>query len=245
MGVVSNTLRTWLRKKPEPAVLRLHTEEGEERDYRVPVEGHATRWADTETEIRRARVVRIECLDRRGKLIRTSPGTWGLICNDAETPEASAPGDIDLSDDALPTGLDPRDTRELAFDKLHARKMSDERKDFALALDRYGARLVQAFEAGVAAGSQQQEKLIALVSVLSNNFSNQIVNTHNLAVELAQARVDAANDDPDNPGPSLMHGANGQQLAGLLGAALAHMAGGGAQNGASEKPKKPSKPAEG
>jgi hypothetical protein len=221
----SSAVKQWLRKEPTPYSLKVETEGGEERTYKLPSKrgpgASDARWAETEIALRSMRAVKVEALNRQGEVLRISPTGWGVLC-DVTSTEPSDPeseGEGDGSDIGIPPGLDPDTRRELAIDRFAGLRLTSERKDFALAIDRQGHRMVEAFRAGAEAASGQQDKLVELVSILTNNLSQAIVNLHNISVQLAEARANSGGDDEDKT--SLLHGANGQQIAGLLAAVLA------------------------
>ena len=149
-------LRYWLKKKPVPTKIRVKTEDGEEQLIEV---GHARdRWHATEEAVRACGAATIQALDSKGVVLRASR----LTESDAEA---------DDDDDA----------KEKYDDKLLTR----DRRDQAAILDRYGARMNEAFHAGAQAAGVSQDHLVALVETLSGQLAGAIVSVHNMAVNLA------------------------------------------------------------
>jgi hypothetical protein len=207
------SLRQWLRKEPQPKRLRVRTVDDQERTIELDPDVRK-RWKTAEEAILALRSVAVECLGRDDEIMRAKD----LAPPDEDTGVSSGEG-----------------ASEILAEKLNMTKLSNERKEFALALDRYGARLVEAFQAGAAAASEQQDKLVGLVEVLTNNLSTSIVNLHNISVELAQARADAGSDGESTPS---LHGANQSQLMALLAAGLMKGGEGSEDAAANGKPKK-------
>ena len=76
---------------------------------------------------------------------------------------------------------DDHDAKVRYEDKL----LTKDRREQAAMLDRYGARLAEAFEAGAKAASVSQDHLVGLVEILSTNLSTAIVHIHNLSANNA------------------------------------------------------------
>lgn len=150
-------------------------------------------------------------MSRRKKPLVTPPP----IEDEAVNPISHGPAPLDAEDFELAERLRRLESRAGS---------TSERKEFAQALDRFGCKLGEFFKAGSDAGSEQRDELVALVQTLATHLSTSIVNLHNVAVELAQARASAG--DPDNKARSL----GNAQMMGML-AAMA-----GAQQPTEEKP---------
>lgn len=172
-------LRSWLRRAPKPSSLRIHTGDGEERI--IDLGSKRFRWNDCEQTVRASGATNIEALDKDGKILRA----------------------VKLTDEEVGSDSD-EEARGKYDDKLLTRQAQAQ----AAMLDRYGARMSEAFLAGAKAASSSQEKLVELVEVLTAHLGVAITNLHNVSVNLAnamQANVEGQGGD-----------ANGAMLAGLL-----------------------------
>ena len=149
-------LRTFLRKAPKPSKIRYKTADDDERI--IDLKGRRM-WATAEESIRAGGAVTLECLDADGNVIR------GHRLRDED--------DLDAESEA--------DAKTRYEDKL----VTKAQREMASVLDRYGARLSEAFTAGAAAASSGQDKLVQLVEVLTENLTSAIVNVHNMSVNLA------------------------------------------------------------
>lgn len=180
MSTIGFDLRSWLRKAPKPARLRLHTADGEERF--VELGDKRFKWIAVEETVRTAGAAKIEALDKDGSILRATR------LSEEET---------DAEDDHDARGK--YDERLLAKDRLAMAAM----------LDRYGARMSEAFAQGAKAASASQDKLVNLVEVLTEHLTLAITNLHNVSVNLANV-VQAAAEGEGNSDK------NGALLTGLL-----------------------------
>lgn len=188
------SLRVWLRKEPQPKRIRVRTVDDQERMVDLDPDVRR-RWKIAEEAIRALRGVAVECLDREDNILRAQ--------------DLTPPDD----DTGVSTG---EGASEILAEKLNMTKLSNERKEFALAIDRYGAWAIAAYNAGAAAASEQQDKLVGLVEILTNSLNTSIVNLHAVSGELARERAEAEGGEEE---PS-KHGVNGQQLMALVAAGL-------------------------
>jgi hypothetical protein len=156
------TLRGWLRKTPQPARLRITTDDGEKRDVEL-AEDLRGRWKSAEDTIIAAGAVAVEALDASGRILRAQQ----LV---QESDGDGGP-------------LDPEEREERYASKLVAR----ERRELAGVLESQGRAIVKAYEAGADAAGQSQEKLVQLVEVLTVHLANAISNLHRISVQFAEA----------------------------------------------------------
>jgi len=199
-------IRRWLRSQPQPARLRVRSADGDERFIELD-EAPRNRWTHAEQSIRASQAYVVECLNSDGAILRS-------LMLGAET-----------DDPSLAAG-----SPEEKEDRHIERRLATERREFAAALDRYGHRLNEAFERGVAASSTQQDQLIGLVETLTTHLSTAITSLHNVSVNFANTMQSIAKgEEPDQ------HSRNEQALTSLLGAAVGKVM----ANGVSAKEEKP------
>jgi hypothetical protein len=148
-------LRSFLRRAPKPASLRIRTEDGDEKEIKLGP--GRFRWHACEETVRSCGAVSVQCLDSAGNVLRAGPLEGGA------------------EDDDEPRGKTP------AEDKASAKTMIAQ----AAMLDAYGKRLAEAFAAGSDAASQSQDKLVALVESLTAHLTLAITNLHNVSTNYA------------------------------------------------------------
>ena len=206
-------LRNFLRKVPKPRRIRVRTAEDEEKTIEL---AGRRQWAMAEEAVRTAQAVSLELLDEKGNILRA--------------PRLRDDEDIDAETEA--------DAKQRYEDKL----LTKDRRDQAAMLDRYGARLSEAFTAGAAAASSGQDKLVQLVEVLTENLTSAIVNVHNMSVNLAtiiQTNAQTVAELQTALASAGVEGGGSSEAMKLLGTVLA--ARGvpmpGAVNGTANKPK--------
>ncbi len=153
---MSFDLRNFLRRAPKPVKLRIRTADDDER--MIELSSTRRRWDQAEEAVRTAGAVSIECLSADGTILRS---------------KRLSEEDGDAENDA--------DAQAKYEDKL----LTKDRRENAAMLDRYGARLSQAFDAGAKAASASQDKLVALVEILSENLSTAIINLHTISANSA------------------------------------------------------------
>ena len=185
-------LRSFLRRKPQPRMLRIETPDGTEKTIDLG-EGR-TRWHQAEETVRAANAAKVECLDKDGKVLRAQR----------------------LSDDDV-EARDSDDAQERSADKLLTRQHAM----MAAMFDSYGKRIADAYTAGAQAASQSQDQVLSLVETLSSNLSTAIVNLHNVAVTHAQS-VQANAEQVAALMQAMQGGEGGstQALMGLMGKVL-------------------------
>jgi hypothetical protein len=149
-------LRSWLKRLPRPARVRIRTRDDEER--MIELGDKRTRWNSLEETVRVAGAVSIECLDAKGAVLRATR----------------------LSEDEIEAESD-----EDARGKHEAKLLANDRRDIAAIIDRYGHRMNESFQAGAAAASVSQDSLVSLVETLTGHLSLAITNLHTVSVNLA------------------------------------------------------------
>jgi hypothetical protein len=158
-------LRAWLRRSPQPELVRIVNENDEEQDIKLSAEAHG-RWSACEQAVLASRAVSVQCLDGKGAVIRA------LVLQG----EGGAAGD----------GDDPLDPE--AREERYAKKLvGNERRELAAVLDRYGDRLNEAFERGADAASGSQQQLVDLVTILTTHLASAITSLHNVSRTFAAA----------------------------------------------------------
>lgn len=208
----STALRTWLRRNPKPARIRVRMEDGEERYIELPA-GQRHRWQTVETSVLTSGAEVVECLDAKGVIIRAQ--------KIEDTEEVRG----DHERDRLREDL-TKETR--SREEVVAR----ERRELGIVLDRYGDRLNEAFQRGAEAAGVSQENLVNLVEALTAHLSMAITNLHNVSVNLANIVQSQAGDGEGNA-------TNNELLGKVLGLVAAKAMTTGSENGAAKKGTKP------
>lgn len=180
-------LRSWLRQSPQPVKLLVRTDGDQEHVVELSPNAR-NRWKNAEESIRSLSAVSVACLDKEGSVLRS---------------HALDPDD----DEGDPEGSEL--TKRRNYEKA---LLASEHKSMALMLDRYGDRLNEAFERGVAAASSQQDHLTGLVETLTGHLSTSITNLHAIAVNFANALADSGSEN----GGSSQSGLIGQLIAAKL-----------------------------
>ncbi len=165
-----SSLRTWLRKAPKPARIRVRTVDGEERLVELSADLRG-RWKGAEEAVLAMSAVSVECLDEKGATLRA----------------------MRLEPDGDPDEASPATSTEKAV----ALAVGKERREMAGILDAYGKQLVAAFHAGAAAANVGQDHLTQLVGDLTGNLTSAITNVHNMAVNLANVLTEHADGSDD------------------------------------------------
>jgi hypothetical protein len=169
MPYESSKLRTWLRQAPQPDEVRIRDEQDEVRVIALD-ENVRNRWKHAEQAVIGARAVVVECLDAKGKILRT------LQLKDDEDGEGAAAG---------------KGAALVAPDMQW--------KGIAAIVDRIAERHNEAFDRGAAAASNSSDSLVGLVEVLTSHLSLAITNLHNVSVNLANAISGRdTSDEPQN-----------------------------------------------
>lgn len=181
-------LRSWLRRSPKPFKLAIKTADGDDRE--ILLGKGRTRWHATEETVRTSGAVSIQCLSEDGTILRAQRLTDEDIESDPE---------------------EERQESGLGIDKTTSKAFQAQ----AMMLDRYGARLNEAFQRGAEAASSSQDKLVELVENLTAHLTLAITNLHTLSANYAnqlQAMGNGSEGGPENPNGALL----GQLLAGVL-----------------------------
>lgn len=166
------TLRSWLRRSPQPARLRIRVDD-EDRYVELSADAR-NRWVSAEEACEAMRAQVVECLDANGAVLRAR-----RLVEQDETPDDSA-GDYD---------------RDRARDE---KLLSRERRDMAAIISMTATACNTAFDRGKEAASQSQEHLLALVVELTQHLSVAITNLHNVSISFAQQQQGARDDDGGN-----------------------------------------------
>jgi hypothetical protein len=195
------SLRSWLRRNPQPAEIRVINEDDEEKVIKLSSDAR-NRWKGAEEAIYSARARSVQCLDADGAILRAMP-----ITTDAE-------------------GNEVDDSEVLA--KRYEKELKGERRELGLVLDRYGDRLNEAFERGAAAANVSQDNLVQLVQILTQNLSMAITNIHNLSLQYGQL---LQQNDGDGGSSSRNDELIRTVLGGAVQRAMGGMGGGGGGNG--------------
>jgi hypothetical protein len=188
------SLRSWLRKNPQPEKLRYTTEDGEERDLQLSADTRG-RWSGAEATLLAARAVSVQCLNGKGALIRAMP--------------------LAYEDDPDGTPVDADERAERRDEKRTGRNM----KELAEVIDRYGHRLTDAFTAGADAASASQDKLVGLVETLTSHLSAAITNLHGLSLQYSHAlqKLGATGGDEPSAADGMMAQVMGSAIAKFMG----------------------------
>jgi len=151
-------LRRFLSRSPIPDKLKITNHNGEEQIIQLPP--GRKRWANVEETVRTSRAQDLQLLNDRGEVIRA---------------KRLSEEEIEGEDDVEASGKHD--------EKIIQRALSAQ----AQMLDRYGARMNDAFERGAAAASTSQDKLVDLVEVLTQHLTLAINNLHTMGVNYANA----------------------------------------------------------
>jgi hypothetical protein len=169
----SSTLRTWLRRSPQPASIRYRNDADEERSLKLSADAR-NRWRNAEEALLTAKATSVEALDEAGNVLR---GTR-----------------LEVGEDGEP--LDP----EEAEARREERAIGKSQKELAGLIDRYGMRLNEAFREGAKASNVSHDKLVELVDILTSKLSEMISNVATLSHKLGKA-LQAVDDaaEPEDP----------------------------------------------
>jgi hypothetical protein len=161
------SLRSWLRRQPQPSEVRIVNEDDEEKVIKLSSDAR-NRWKGAEEAIYSARARTVQCIDAEGAIIRA----------------------MKLETDAEGNELDDADVMAKRYEK----ELKGERRELALVIDRYGDRLNEAFERGAQAANVSQDNLVQLVTILTNQLGLAITNVHNLSLQYAQVLQNQGDD---------------------------------------------------
>jgi hypothetical protein len=186
------TLRAWLRKPPQPARVRIRTQDDEVRI--IQLSEHArNRWGAAEEAIIAAGAVSVECLDANDAILRGQ-----RLEIEVEDPDEGPGGDQE----------------RIRSDKL----LSRERRDIAAIVDSVMRNQNESFRRGTEAANTGQTNLLKIVETLADHLSLAITNVHNISANYALAVTGSAAED-ENPNQKLL--AKVIELAGAKAAAQA------------------------
>lgn len=164
-------LKAWLRRQPQPASIRYTTPDDEERMLELSANAR-NRWSDAQEALESAGAVRIEALDKEGKVLRITKR--------------------DDEDGGELTDSTERDS------KAKAKEMAS----LALVLDAQGRRINEAHEKGAEAASRGQDNLVQVVNILTaqwsatmNALQSASMNIAKLARQAGGAEVEDGEDD--------------------------------------------------
>lgn len=133
-------LKAWLRRQPQPHAIRYTTPDDEERMLELSASA-SRRWTEAQEALENAGAVRIECLDKEGKVTRSTKR------------ERDDEGEL-------------QDTTE-----RDAKAKAKEMASLALVLDAQGRRINEAHEKGAEAASRGQDNLVQVVNILTAQWS--------------------------------------------------------------------------
>lgn len=171
-------LKSWLRRTPQPHSLRYTTSDDEERELQLSSNAR-NRWKDAADALEEMGAMRVEALDKDGKVLRV-----GVLReeDDRATADPAAKAEVQKS----------KDTAALA-----------------LVLDSQGKRICEAFEKGAEAASRGQDNLVDVVQILTVQWTSTMQAVHTLSMQLAKALRAAggseeAGDDLQGPMQQMM-----------------------------------------
>jgi hypothetical protein len=154
--MLKGSLRSWLRRQPQPAEVRIELEDGEERTIKLSADLR-NRWKGAESAILNSHAVSVHCVDSDGAIIRSES-----LREDDEQGES-----VD------------------AAERRQERKQAMSLQAVSGMLDRYGDRMNEAFERGAQAANVSQENLVQIVSVLTQHLGIAIANLHTVSMQFA------------------------------------------------------------
>jgi hypothetical protein len=155
------SLRSWLRRAPQPHQLRIRTADDEERVIKLS-DNTRHRWTAAAEAVTNARAVVVECIASDGSILRSQ--------------EIEYEGDTGEE-------VDDGEKSRKAIEKA----VRGERIELAAVVSAIASQLNTAFDKGADAANTGQEKLVSLVEVLTTHLSLAITNLHNVSVNLANA----------------------------------------------------------
>ncbi len=152
-----SSLRSWLRKTPQPHLVRIRTEDGEETNIKLS-DNARHRWTHAAEAVTNARATMVTCLDSTGTILRSMPLEY-----EEETP-------VD------------EDEKER---KRYEQQLRKDRNEMAAVLEANGRQLNTAFRLGAESANKGQEHLVGLVDTLAQHLTSAITSLHNQSVNLA------------------------------------------------------------
>ena len=176
-----SSLRSWLRKTPQPHSLRIRTEDGEETIVKLS-ENARHRWTHAAEAVSNARAVVVTCLDSTGAILRSQ--------------------ELQYEDEA-PVNEDEKER------KRYDQQLRKDRNEMAAVLEANGRQLNTAFRLGAESANKGQEHLVGLVDTLAQHLTSAITSLHNQSVNLANVVSSLGGVEPapqaDQNGAMLTH----------------------------------------
>jgi hypothetical protein len=149
-------LKSWLRRMPQPHGIRYVTPDDEERELQLSSNAR-NRWKDAADALEEMGAVRVEALDKEGKVLRVAQ----------------------LRDE---DGGELHDATERQ-DRAKAKELVG----LASVLDAQGRRISEAYREGAEAASRGQDNLVQVVNILTAQWTATMQSVHNLSQSLARA----------------------------------------------------------
>jgi hypothetical protein len=213
------TLRSWLRRPPQPSSLRFRNENDDERTIKLGANVR-NKWKDAEEALLAGHACAVDALDEKGEIIRSM---------------VMPP----IGDDGAPL-----DAEEVA-ERKEAKEVGRHHRELANVLDAQGKRHNEAFQLGVQAASVAQDGLLGVIDILSSQWASAMTQLHSVSLRYGralQAQEDGEEAGGGNPAIEMMLAGAIRKAFGMgmeATPAAASTNGAGATNGTSPpKPKK-------
>jgi hypothetical protein len=186
------TLRSWLKKQPQPHSVRVRTEDDEVKAVKLS-EDTRSRWKNAVETIEAMKGVSVECVASDGTILRA------MNLRQDEDGDAIT----EAQDEASKASA--KNFRELGG-----------------IIDRVGAHMNDAYQRGADAANMGQENLIELVNLLTQQHAMAITNLHNVSVNLANLLIkmgggEAESQDPNGAMVAQLVGAAAARMMGAAG----------------------------
>jgi hypothetical protein len=175
------SLRSWLRKQPQPDRIRIRTVDDEERIIELSEDARG-KWKAAEESILAANAITVELLGPTGK--------------DGQ-PRILRAQRLEYDDD------DDGPSTQEREEKLANKIVATERRELAGVLDSYGKRLTEAYKAGSEASLGATDQLTALVATLTEQTTGFILNISNLAKTVGEL-LQESGDGPKKSSDGVM-----------------------------------------
>lgn len=161
-------LKSWLRRNPQPHGIRYTTPDDEERELQLSSNAR-NRWKDAADALEEMGAVRVEAMDKDGKVLRVA------LLRDED-------------------GGELHDATERQ-DKAKAKEYGA----IASILDAQGRRISEAYAAGADAAARGQDNLVQVVNILTAQWSATMSSLHNVSQSLARAirQQGGESEEPD------------------------------------------------
>ena len=158
-------LKSWLRRNPQPHAIRFTTPDEEERELQLSA-SVKNRWRDAADALEEMNAVRVEALDKDGKVLRVAT----LREDDGPSTAESRAGSVELAR-----------SKETAALALVAREV------------RLAA--VEGYQAGADGASRGQDNLVQVVNILTAQWSGTMNALQSLSMQLGKALLAAGGGD--------------------------------------------------